>query len=293
MADELTGEIERAGGTFMKDQLSQEEREELEIDLLLQAVYRVSGFDFNQYMRSSIKRRIDNRMRLDRVRTVSGMIEKVLYDKGFVEKLISDFSINVTEMFRDPDFFKSFRTKVIPLLQELPEIRIWHAGCSTGEEAFSMAILLEEEGLYDRSKIYATDMNERVLEQAGKGILPLNRMQSYTKNYLQSGGSQAFSEYYTTDYQFAYLNPSLLKNITFFQHNLVTDGSFNEFHVIMCRNVMIYFNSELQESVNQLFYDSLSKGGFLGVGNKETLRTMDYSEKYSEFDCREKIYKKL
>lgn len=277
----------------MKDTLSIEERENIEIELLLQAVYSVSGFDFRKYMRSSIQRRVENRMRLEHIRRASGMIEKVLYEKGFVEKLLNDFSINVTEMFRDPDFFKAFRTNLVPLLKELPEIRIWHAGCSTGEEAFSMAIMLKEEGLYDKTKIYATDMNETVIEHAQKGILPLNRMQSYTKNYLQAGGKREFSEYYTTDYQNAYLDPNLLKNVVFFQHNLVTDGSFNEFHIIMCRNVMIYFTGELQTYVNQLFYDSLCKDGFLAVGSKESIRTSSFSEVYKDFDAREKIYRKL
>ncbi|MFB7641524.1 CheR family methyltransferase [Peribacillus butanolivorans] len=277
----------------MKDTLTVEEREDIEIELLLQAIYSVSGFDFRKYMRSSIKRRVENRMRLDHIRRISGMIEMVLYEKGYVEKLLNDFSINVTEMFRDPDFFKAFRLKIVPLLKQLPEIRIWHAGCSTGEEAFSMAILLKEEGLYEKAKIYATDMNEDVLRHAEKGILPLNRMQSYTKNYLQAGGKQEFSEYYTTDYQNAYLNSSLLKNIVFFQHNLVTDGSFNEFHIIMCRNVMIYFTGELQTCVNHLFYDSLSKEGFLAVGSKETLHTSSLSEDYEDFDSKERIYRKL
>jgi chemotaxis protein methyltransferase CheR len=221
------------------------------------------------------------------------MIEMVLYEKGYVEKLLRDFSINVTEMFRDPDFFKAFRLNIVPLLKKLPEIRIWHAGCSTGEEAFSMAIILKEEGLYDKARIYATDMNDEVLRHAEKGILPLNRMQSYTKNYLQAGGNQEFSEYYTTDYQNAYLDSGLLKNIVFFQHNLVTDGSFNEFHIIMCRNVMIYFTGELQTYVNQLFYDSLCKDGFLAVGSKETLRTSSFSEDYEDFDSKERIYRKL
>ncbi|KQU19339.1 chemotaxis protein CheR [Bacillus sp. Leaf13] len=277
----------------MKDTLTVEEREDIEIELLLQAIYSVSGFDFRKYMRSSIKRRVENRMRLDHIRRISGMIEMVLYEKGYVEKLLNDFSINVTEMFRDPDFFKAFRLKIVPLLKQLPEIRIWHAGCSTGEEAFSMAILLKEEGLYEKAKIYATDMNEDVLRHAEKGILPLNRMQSYTKNYLQAGGKQEFSEYYTTDYQNAYLNSSLLKNIVFFQHNLVTDGSFNEFHIILCRNVMIYFTGELQTYVNHLFYDSLSKEGFLAVGSKETLHTSSLSEDYEDFDSKERIYRKL
>ncbi|OIK10912.1 protein-glutamate O-methyltransferase CheR [Bacillus sp. MUM 13] len=276
----------------MKDTLTAEEREDFEVELLLQAIYRVTGFDFSQYMRSSIKRRIENRMSLDRIRTISNMIEKVLYEKGFVENLLNDFSINVTEMFRDPGFFLAFRTKVVPLLRELPEIRIWHAGCSTGEEAFSMAILLKEEGLYEKAKIYATDMNENVLEQARKGILPLNRMQSYTKNYLQAGGEKAFSEYYSADYQYAYLDPYLLRNIVFFQHNLVTDGSFNEFHVIMCRNVMIYFNGDLQGKVSDLFYHSLCREGFMAMGNKETIRTLSFSEEFEDVDLNEKIYRK-
>ncbi|MEY8735518.1 protein-glutamate O-methyltransferase CheR [Peribacillus frigoritolerans] len=277
----------------MKDTLTIEEREDLEIELLLEAIYHVSGFDFRKYMRSSIKRRVENRMRLDHVRRISGMIEMVLYEKGYVEKLLRDFSINVTEMFRDPDFFKAFRLNIVPLLKKLPEIRIWHAGCSTGEEAFSMAIILKEEGLYDKARIYATDMNDEVLRHAEKGILPLNRMQSYTKNYLQAGGNQEFSEYYKTDYQNAYLDSGLLKNIVFFQHNLVTDGSFNEFHIIMCRNVMIYFTGELQTYVNQLFYDSLCKDGFLAVGSKETLHTSSFSEDYEDFDSKERIYRKL
>jgi len=277
----------------VKDLLTNEEKENIEIDLLLQAIYSVSGFDFQKYMRSSIKRRIINRMRQEKMEKISSLIEKVLYEKGFVEKLIDDFSIHVTEMFRDPEFFKAFRLKVVPLLKEFPTIRIWHAGCSTGEEVFSMAILLKEEGLYDQTKIYATDINEKVLLQAKEGILPLNQMQSYTKNYLAAGGKQEFSEYYSTDYQNAYLDAALLKNIVFFQHNLVTDGSFNEFHVIICRNVMIYFTGELQNSVNQLFYDSLCHDGIIGIGSKETLRSSVFSEKYKEIASQENIYRKI
>ncbi|MGE7621508.1 CheR family methyltransferase [Viridibacillus sp. NPDC096237] len=278
---------------MVKDLLTNEEKENIEIDLLLQAVYSVSGFDFQKYMRSSIKRRIMNRMRQEKMEKISSLIEKVLYEKGFVEKLIDDFSIHVTEMFRDPEFFNAFRLKIVPLLKEMPEIRIWHAGCSTGEEVFSTAILLKEEGLYDRTKIYATDINEKVISQAKEGILQLNQMQSYTKNYMAAGGKQEFSEYYSTDYQNAYLDLTLLKNIVFFQHNLVTDGSFNEFHVIICRNVMIYFTGELQNSVNQLFYDSLCHDGFIGIGSKETLRSSVFSEKYEELVSQENIYRKL
>ncbi len=266
--------------------------ETIEIDLLLEAVYRISGFDFRKYMRSSIERRIHNRMQLDRIHTVSGLIEKVFHEKGYVNKLLNDFSINVTEMFRDPSFFYSLRKNVIPLLRELPEIRIWHAGCATGEEAFSMAILMEEEGLAEKTKIYATDMNERVLQKAEAGVFSLNRMQTYTTNYIKAGGTRAFSEYYTTDDQHAYFHRHIAKSIIFAQHNLVTDGSFNEFHLVICRNVLIYFNNDLQNSVYQLFYESLSHGGFLGLGSKETLRTSVNFDNYEEFDRDERLYRK-
>lgn len=265
---------------------------DMEIDLLLEAVFRLSGFDFRQYNRSSIARRIYNRMKINSIPTISQMIEKVVHEEGFLEQLLNDFSINVTEMFRNPSFFKAFREKVIPQIREYPEIRIWHAGCATGEEVFSMAILLEEEGLIDKAVIYATDMNEHVLEKAKQGAFPIHRMQAYTKNYMLAGGIHAFSEYYETDYQFAYFRPSLLKNIIFAQHNLVTDQSFNEFHVIICRNVLIYFSPELQSQVHHLFYDSISKNGFLGLGDKETLRFEEIIAKYKEVVGKERIYQK-
>ncbi|HZG73461.1 MAG TPA: protein-glutamate O-methyltransferase CheR, partial [Chondromyces sp.] len=238
------------------------EREELELDLLLLAVYRLSGFDFRQYMRSSISRRVHNRLRLEHLSSITQLTEKVIYDESCLRKLLNDFSINVTEMFRDPSFFQAFREEVVPHLRRLPEIRIWHAGCSTGEEAYSMAIVMREEGLGARTKIYATDINERVLNHAEKGIIPLNKMKSYTKNYLLSGGKKSFSEYYTADSHNAYLVSDLLEHIVFAQHNLVTDRSFNEFHVIFCRNVLIYFNLELQQRVMKLFNESLSLNGF-------------------------------
>ncbi|EIT86391.1 methyltransferase, CheR family protein [Fictibacillus macauensis ZFHKF-1] len=281
----------------MNDQgLSQEDyltpMEEMEIDLFLEAVYRLSGFDFRKYMRSSIVRRLQNRMRMERATTISSMQEKLFHESGFVEKILNDFSINVTEMFRDPDFFKVFRHTVVPELKKLASIRIWHAGCATGEEVYSMAILLKEEGLMEKTTIYATDMNEEVLEKAKKGMFSLQKMQTYTKNYLQAGGSEAFSEYYTADNHFAYFEPSLLKNIIFAQHNLVTDSSFNEFHVIICRNVLIYFTSELQNEVQSLFYESLCTDGFLGLGNKESLRFSQCATGYEEFSTLQKIYRK-
>jgi len=265
----------------------------LEIDLLLEAVYRLSGFDFRQYNRSSITRRIFNRMRINNIPTISRVLEKVIHDQQFLEQLLNDFSINVTEMFRNPSFFKAFRQEVIPYLRDYPEIRIWHAGCATGEEVYSMAILLKEEQLIDKAVIYATDINEQVLEKAKKGAFPIHKMQAYTKNYMLAGGNDGFSEYYKTDYQYAYFHPSLLKNIIFAQHNLVTDQSFNEFHIILCRNVLIYFSQALQSKVHQLFYESLSEKGFLCLGDKETLRFDDIMEKYKEVVGNERIYQKI
>lgn len=267
--------------------------EDLEIDLLLDAVYRLSGFDFRQYNRSSISRRIYNRMKVNGIPTISQAIERVIHEEGFLEQLLNDFSINVTEMFRNPEFFKTFREEIIPQLRDYPEIRIWHAGCSTGEEVFSMAILLKEEGLLEKSTIYATDMNENVLEKASQGIFPLQKMKAYTTNYMLAGGNHAFSEYYKTDHQYAYFQPCLLKNIIFAQHNLVTDQSFNEFHVIICRNVLIYFTAALQNQVHHLFYESLSPNGFLGLGDKETLRFADVMLKYKENEGKDRIYQKV
>lgn len=266
--------------------------EEMEVEFLLEAIYRLSGFDFRQYNKSSISRRIHNRMKINGIPTITGLLEKVVHEEDFLEQLLNDFSINVTEMFRNPSFFKAFREEVVPILREYPEIRIWHAGCATGEEVYSMAILLEEEGLKDKAVIYATDMNEQVLEKASKGIFPIQKMQAYTKNYMLAGGSKAFSEYYKTDSQHAYFHPTLLENIIFAQHNLVTDQSFNEFHVIICRNVLIYFNSELQEQVQQLFYQSLSPEGVLGLGDKETLKFSRVMENYQELVGSERIYQR-
>lgn len=266
------------------------EKEEIELDLLLTAVYRLTGYDFRQYMRSSLMRRVQNRLSREKLLTITGLTERIIYDEDVLHKLLRDFSINVTEMFRDPSFFKAFREEVVPVLRKLPEIRVWHAGCSTGEEAYSMAILLEEEGLANKTKIYATDMNDIVLEKAAGGVIPLPKMQAYTKNYLAAGGKRSFSEYYTADSNGAVLHSTLLENIVFAQHNLVTDGSFNEFHVIISRNVLIYFNFELQQQVYNLFNESLSAGGFLGLGSKETIRSD--SAYFENFNTQEKLFRK-
>lgn len=266
--------------------------EKIEISLLLEGIYQRYGYDFRNYVYSSIKRRIKHRLEVEKLASISHLQQKVLYEGSYMQKLLQDFSINVTEMFRDPEFYLSFRKNVVPLLHSYPFIRIWHAGCSTGEEAYSMAILLHEEGLYERSKIYATDMNVQVIEKAKKGVFSLDKMQLYTSNYQKAGGLRAFSEYYKADQYGVKFKPFLSENIIFAQHNLVTDSSFNEFNVILCRNVLIYFDKQLQNQVYGLFKESLSRLGILGLGSKESLRFTSYITSYEEVDGKNRLYKK-
>jgi chemotaxis protein methyltransferase CheR len=268
-------------------------REEIEIDLLVQAIYRMYGFDFREYARSSLRRRIRNVVESEGTGTISALQDRVLHDHTCFDRVLPRLSVNVSAMFRDPSFFLTFRTEVVPLLRTYPFVRIWQAGCSTGEEAYSIAILLDEEGLYDRCRIYATDMNAAVLRAAKAGIYPLDAMQRYTSNYLQAGGTRAFSEYYTASYDHAMLHPALQRNILFTEHNLATDGAFNEFNVILCRNVMIYFTKPLQSRVHQLFYDSLVPFGILGIGSHETMRLTEYEHRYAAVSQGERLYKRL
>jgi chemotaxis protein methyltransferase CheR len=269
------------------------ELERIEIDLLLEGVYRHYGLDFRGYALGSLKRRLARRMREEGTPTLSALQDKVLHDEGAMERLLVALSISVTAMFRDPSFYKAFREKVVPLLRTYPFIRIWHAGCSTGEEVYSMAILLEEEGLYERARIYATDINEVVVHRARAGIFPLERMQEYTENYIRAGGARSFSEYYVAKYDGALFSPALQRNVVFSQHNLVTDRSFAEFNVILCRNVLIYFDRELQTRVHGLFHESLVHLGILCLGAKETLRLSKYESSYEELSRDEKIYRKV
>jgi chemotaxis protein methyltransferase CheR len=268
------------------------ELERIEIELLLEGIFRHYGFDFRTYAYSSLKRRLWKRIEQEGMETVSDLQRRVLHDPAAMERLLLDLSVNVTAMFRDPGFYAAFREKVVPMLRTYPFIRVWHAGCSTGEEVYSMAILLHEEGLLERARIYATDINEVVLERARSGIFPLEKMQEYTQNYLKAGGTRSFSEYYTAMYDGARFDPALTRNVVFSQHNLVTDGSFAEFNAIVCRNVMIYFDRELQNRVHELFHQSLSRFGVLALGSKETLRFSRFEESYEVLDAREKIYRR-
>jgi len=267
--------------------------EQLEIELLLEAIYRRYGFDFRDYAPASLRRRLHRRMSGERVETVSALQELVLHDPAVMERLLLDLSVNVTAMFRDPSFFHAFRSKVVPLLKTYPFTRVWVAGCSTGEEVYSLAILLVEEGLEERTRVYATDINQAVVDQARLGVFPLEKMQEYTQNYIRAGGMRAFSEYYVARYDGARFARTLVDNVVFAQHNLASDAAFNEFHVVSCRNVMIYFDRPLQEHVHNLFYESLAMFGVLALGQKETIRFSPREESYEGLDLAEKLYRKI
>jgi chemotaxis protein methyltransferase CheR len=266
--------------------------ESIEIRGLLEAVYQHYGYDFRKYARGSLRRRLWRRADAEGLRTISALQDRVLHDPVAMEALLMDLSVNVTAMFRDPSFYLSLRNNVVPILRTYPFIRIWNAGCSTGEEVYSTAILLREEGLLDRVRIYATDINQGVLESAAEGLIPLDRMRTFTQNYQRAGGSGAFSEYYKAEGSQARINPDLLSNVVFAHHNLVSDRSFNEFHLIICRNVMIYFDKDLQDDVHELFYASLVKLGILVLGNKESIRFSTVASRYQELDADEKIYRR-
>jgi chemotaxis protein methyltransferase CheR len=267
--------------------------EELELDLLLEGVYRHYGYDFRNYARTSLRRRITKLMKEENIPTISALQERVLHEPGAWDRCLQGISVNVSAMFRDPHFFLAFRRRAVPMLRTYPFIRIWQAGCSLGEEAYTLAILLEEEGLYDRSLIYATDINESTLRRAREGIYPAELMQKYTQNYILAGGRRAFSEYYTARYEFAIMRPSLQRNIVFSQHNLVSDGPFNEFNVILCRNVMIYFNRSLQERTHALFHGSLTMFGILGLGARESMRFTPQEHDYEQLEPGEKLYRRI
>jgi chemotaxis protein methyltransferase CheR len=267
--------------------------DEIELALLLEGVYRRYGFDFREYAPASLRRRVWRRVHAEGVTTISALQEKLLHDPACMERLLLDLSINVTAMFRDPTFYVAFREKVVPLLRTYPFTRIWVAGCSTGEEVYSLAILLQEAGVYDRTRIYATDINDTVLDRARRGVFPLEKMREYTQNYISAGGERAFSEYYLAKYDGAQFQRSLVENVVFAQHNLVSDRSFNEFNVIVCRNVMIYFDRALQDRVHRLFYESLITFGVLALGAKESIRFSHFEDRYEDLDEGERLYKKV
>jgi chemotaxis protein methyltransferase CheR len=250
------------------------------------------GYDFTGYSQASLKRRIVRFMGHMSLDAIFELKYRILNDKAFFESMVQFITVNVTEMFRDPQFYKALRELVLPKLASYPIIKIWHAGCSTGEEVFSMAILLQEAGLLERSRIYATDLNTANLDKVAEGIIPLKVMKEYTHNYIQSGGTSDFSNYYTARYDNVIIHKELRRNIVCFQHNLVTDQVFNEFHLICCRNVFIYFNRELQNQVLDLFYESLSSLGYLALGIKESLLFTETGKKFEAVSAPNKIFRR-
>jgi len=260
---------------------------------LLNLVNDRYGYDFSEYAEASIKRRVSRFAGLQKIDSYFDLKHHLLNDQALFASFIIEITVNVTEMFRDPTFFTCLQQKVFPALTTYPYRKIWHAGCSTGEEVYSLAVLLQENNLYNRTKVYATDINSEVIQKAKEGIYPLKLMREYTSKYMKAGGESSFSDYYTAQYDSAIMNKSLKKNLIFSVHNLVSDKSFNEFNMIICRNVLIYFNQSLQEKVFELFYDSLGMFGFLALGSKESMIASKLKNKYEVIDKNEKIFRKI
>lgn len=265
---------------------------DVEIEILIKDVHELYGYDFSLYSRASFKRRIDRICMNDKFTSFAELRYTVVNDPEYFKHFVEEITVNVTEMFRDPSFFKALRENILPQLGTYPLIRIWLAGCSTGEEAYSIAILLKEANLYHKALIYGTDINPSVLEKARAGIFPLQQMKLYTENYILSGGKKDFSDYYTANYDSAKFDKSLQEKLILSKHNLVSDCTFNSFQLIICRNVLIYFDRDLQERVFNLFDDSLENLGYLALGTKETLRFSNIDKNYFQVKD-QKIWKKL
>ena len=266
---------------------------DIELRLLIEAIYLKYSYDFRDYAGASIKRRVNHALRQLDCKTISALQERILHEPATFMQLLQYLTIPVSEMFRDPEHFLAIRQEVVPILKTYPSLKIWIAGCSTGEEVYSMAILLREEGLLDRTIIYATDINPRSLEKAKQGIFSLENIRAYTHNYQKSGGQRSFADYYTAAYDYAIFDKSLRENVTFADHSLATDSVFSETNLISCRNVLIYFNKNRQNKAFGLFHESLCHRGFLMLGSKETLDFSDYSRQFTPLLKQERIYRKL
>jgi len=266
--------------------------EELELELLLEGIFRRYGYDFRGYASASLKRRLWKRMAMESIPTLTALLDRVLHDEECLVRLLKDLSINVTEMFRDPSFFRALRVKVFPQLRTYPFLRIWVAGCSTGEEVISLAVALCEEDLLERTRIYATDMNDAALHRARRFAVPAAELTTYKDNYARAGGGGNMEAHYDIDGEWAVFDRRLSQGVVFAQHNLASDRSFNEFHMILCRNVMIYFGRELQRHVHELFLDSLVPLGHLGLGRKEAISDAEIAERYESLDPAEKLFRR-
>lgn len=266
---------------------------DIEMALLVEAIHRRWGFDFRDYAPASLKRRILHIVGEEQLKTVSALQERLLRDESCMRRFLDQVTVGVTSMFRDSGFYRAFREIAVPLLRERRALRIWHVGCASGEEVYSMAILLAEEGLLARTRLYATDINEAALEAAKAGTYPLEKMKEYTGNYRAAGGKAVFSEYYRAGHGNVLMRRDLSRNVVWARHNLVTDASFNEFNAILCRNVLIYFTAPLQGRVHGLIYDSLAEAGILALGRQESLQLTAYESCYWVLDRREKIYQRV
>ena len=273
--------------------MEEEKIEDIEIRLLLEALYRRYHYDFRNYAQASIKRRLRQARERLGLRTFSAMQDKLLHDPAAAARVLRFLTVQVSDLFRDPGYFRAMREKVVPHLRTYPSLKVWIAGCSAGEELHSFAILFREEGLEDRTLFYATDINQEALETAARGIYPLERIAAFTQNYRQAGGKASLSDYYTTGYGGAVFDKSLRERVVFSDHSLVTDAVFSEMQLISCRNVMIYFDKPLQDRAVGLFRDSLARGGFLGLGSKENLRFSAHASAFTEFVREEKIYQRV
>jgi len=267
--------------------------EEIEIVLLLEGILRRYGFDFRDYARGSLRRRLLECARAEKVRTVSGLQEKVLHDPECFERLVTAISVNVTTLFRNPAFYRSFRSRVAPVMRESARLRLWHVGCATGEEVYSMAVTLHEEGLSERTQVYATDLHEAPIVKAAEGSFPIARLQAAELSYKAAGGQGKLGDYYTVHGGRGVFRPELRQNIVFASHNVTTDASFNEFDTILCRNVLPYLNERLQGRVHRLIYDSLARTGFLGLGRGEDLRLTPFEPRYAILDGTNGLFQKL
>jgi chemotaxis protein methyltransferase CheR len=272
--------------------MKHDEVENAEIDLLLEAIFRRCGYDFRSYARSLVDRRVRQFLSRSGCKTISEMIPRVMHDAEFLTDLVQHFSISVTEMFRDPFVYRAVREKAVPRLRTYPFFKVWHAGCATGEEVYSLAIVLAEEGLLKRATLYATDFNDEALARAREGIYPLNKMREFTQNYHDAGGRASFSEYYYVRHGSAVMSGPLKERIAFANHNLAADGVFSEMHLVFCRNVLIYFSRELQNRVLRLITDSLARGGFLCLGTKEDLQFTDVAACYETIDREARLFRK-
>jgi chemotaxis protein methyltransferase CheR len=266
--------------------------EEVEIEMLLHGIRSRYGYDFSHYSRASLKRRLERALAQARLERLSELLDRMFHDETYLEEFLKIMSVTVTEMFRNPDFYQAVREQVVPVLKTYPFIKIWHAGCATGEEVYSMALLLHEEGFLDRARIYATDYNKHTLDAASRGVYSARHMATYAANYYAAGGHGSFPDYYSDGYELAKFKDFLKERITFSYHNLVTDGVFGEMNLICCRNVLIYFDRTLQDQVLGKFAESLRHGGFLCLGNRESLNFTAVKSLFAPVDKAQRIYQK-